>query len=59
MCRAAGEVRIFPLLEMTGKKSAFVEPVTSAMHKLGFCVSVEKVNYEFQRGANEMMRIRR
>jgi hypothetical protein len=57
MCRVAKEVRIFPLLDMAGEKSAYIEPVMRAMRDAGLGVEIEKVDYEFQRGGNEMMRI--
>jgi hypothetical protein len=57
LCRVAGEVRIFPLVALGGARSTHVEPVMDAMRKDGFEVSIEAVPYEFQRGANRMMRI--
>lgn len=59
MCRAAREVRIFPLLDLESRLSTHVEPVRRAAREAGWQVSVEPVGYEFQRGANQMMRIRR
>lgn len=57
MCRVADEVRIFPLLALGGKRSPLVDVVIDDMRSLGWQVSVEPVSYEFQRGANQMMRI--
>jgi len=59
LCRVACEVRVFPLLALGGTRSPFVEPCVSALRAAGSEVSIERVPYEFQRGANEMMRIRR
>lgn len=59
MCRVAGEVRIFPLLALGGQPSPHVEPVADALRQHGCLVSIEQVKYEFQRGGNQMMRIRR
>jgi SAM-dependent methyltransferase len=59
MCRVAAEVRIFPLHSLGGQRSPFVEPCATALRAAGFSVVMEIVPYEFQRGANEMMRIRR
>jgi hypothetical protein len=59
LCRVAGEVRIFPLLSLDGERSPFVETVSEALTESGFEVSLEGVPYEFQRGGNQMMRIRR
>jgi hypothetical protein len=58
LCRVAREVRIFPLLALGGSKSPFVDGCAAALRAAGFDVSVERVPYEFQRGGNEMMRIR-
>lgn len=58
MCRVAREVRIFPLLALGGRMSQCVEPSVSQLRQLGFDVRIETVPYEFQRGGDEMMRIR-
>lgn len=52
MLRVAREVRIFPLLDMKGERSAHVERV---MKEVGG--EIVRVEYEFQRGGNEMLRI--
>lgn len=59
MCRVAREVRIFPLLQLGGAPSPFVEPCREALAESGFEVSLDPVPYEFQRGGNRMMRIGR
>jgi hypothetical protein len=59
LCRVAGEVRIFPLLELGGQRSPFVDGNLEALRGAGFTVSIETVPYEFRRGGNQMMRIRR
>ena len=58
LCRVAGEVRIFPLLSLAGERSPFVDLVSAALARSGMEVSLEVVPYEFQRGGNQMMRIR-
>jgi hypothetical protein len=58
LCRVATEVRIFPLLALGGLPSLFVPACMQELRAAGHDVSIEKVPYEFQRGANEMMRIR-
>jgi SAM-dependent methyltransferase len=58
LCRVAGEVRVFPLVAMSGMPSPYVEPVRVHLAAQGFEVSLEKVAYEFRRGADHMMRIR-
>lgn len=59
MCRVADEVRVFPLLALGALPSRHLEPVADDMRRLGFVVTIEQVPYEFQRGGNQMMRIRR
>lgn len=59
LCRVAREVRVFPLLTLGGTPSPFVESCASDLRAAGSNVSIERVPYEFQRGGNEMMRIRR
>jgi hypothetical protein len=59
MCRVAAEIRIFPLLALGGQPSPFVPTCMKELRAAGHDVSIEKVPYEFQRGGNEMMRIRR
>jgi len=58
MCRVAAEVRIFPLLALGGRQSPYVDQNVSELRGLGYDVSIENVAYEFQRGGNQMMRIR-
>ena len=58
MCRVAREVRIFPLLTMDGEPSPNVRTVIEAAERAGWQARVEQVPYEFQRGGNQMLRIR-
>jgi hypothetical protein len=57
LCRVADDVRIFPVIDLDLKPSPYVEPIASGLEKDGFTVSIEQVNYEFQRGGNKMLRI--
>ena len=57
LCRVANEVRIFPLLGLGGVSSRHLSPVTETLRRLGMSVKIETVNYEFQRGGNQMLRI--
>ena len=59
MCRLANEVRIFPLLALGGQRSALVDTIVSEFVESGCEVSIDNVPYEFQRGGNQMMRVRR
>ena len=59
LCRIALEVRIFPLLALGAVASPHVAAVGEALRRDGCAVAIEKVDYEFQRGGNEMLRISR
>jgi len=59
MCRVASEARIFPLLNYNAEPSPFVEPLLDELANSGFSASIETVPYEFQRGGNKMLRVRR
>ena len=59
LCRVATEVRIFPLLALGGERSPYVDRVMQEVQSFGYVASVERVQYEFQRGGHQMMRIRR
>jgi hypothetical protein len=59
LLRVAGEVRIFPLVQLDGQPSPFVDAAIAEARSRSCSVAVETVPYEFQRGANEMLRIRR
>jgi hypothetical protein len=57
LCRVASEVRIFPLLALDGRTSPYVANIVDDLSS-SWNVSLETVPYEFQRGANQMMRVR-
>jgi hypothetical protein len=59
LCRVAREVRIFPLLALGGRRSPHVGAVTTSLVARGYEIEIEDVDYEFQRGANQMLRITR
>jgi hypothetical protein len=59
LLRLAREVRIFPLLTLMRELSPHLDPLIGELRREGYGVSVEKVDYELQRGGNEMLRIRR
>jgi hypothetical protein len=58
ICRVSSETRIFPLLELCAKKSRHLESIADRLGKDGLAVTIEKVPYEFQKGGNEMMKIK-
>ncbi|MCL6613547.1 MAG: SAM-dependent methyltransferase [Firmicutes bacterium] len=57
MLRAAAEIRIFPVVDLSGRRSPFLAPVCEALEKEGHMVEIVRVGYEFHRGANEMLRV--
>jgi hypothetical protein len=59
LCRICGETRIFPLMQLGATPSPHVKPLSDHFISLGFEVEQIKVPYEFQRGGNLMLRIRR
>jgi hypothetical protein len=59
LVRVAPDVRVFPLLALGGTRSPFVDACVADLIAAGCDVTIEPVPYEFQRGANEMLRIRR
>ena len=58
LLRVAGEVRVFPLLGLDGQPPPFLDSIVARFRQEGFGVSVERVPYEFQRGAHSMLRLR-
>jgi hypothetical protein len=58
LCRVAHEVRVFPLLALGGGRSPYVVANVATLLEAGHGVNIETVPYEFQRGGNQMMRIR-
>jgi hypothetical protein len=59
LLRGAGEVRVFPLLGLDRRRSPHVGPVIEHLSAKGLRAEAEEVPYEFQRGGNQVLRIRR
>lgn len=57
LCRVAREVCVFPLLATTSELSPHLEPVIGALQRRDYAVAVETVDYEFQRGGNQLLRV--
>ena len=57
LCRVADEVRIFPLLEISGRPSRHLNAVLAWLKRQNYKAELESVKYEFQKGANQMLRI--
>ena len=58
MLRICKEIRIFPILNLDAKKSELLDTLINHF-EANFVVTAEKVNYEFQKNGNEMLRIRK
>ena len=59
MLRVAKEVRIFPLLMLNNTRSPHLEMVFEHLNKNGYNYEIIKSEYEFQKGAFEMLKIQR
>ncbi len=58
LCRVAKDVRIYPLLSIDNhEKSKHLPAVFSALNEAGYRAEEQAVNYEFQRGANTMLKV--
>lgn len=56
LCRVANEVRVYPLLSIGNNlQSNHLEPVISALSDSGINATLVPVEYEFQKGATEML----
>jgi hypothetical protein len=57
MCRVAREVRIFPLLTISGEPSPYVDSIQTTLLKQGYQVRIKEVSYEFQKGGNQLLQV--
>jgi len=55
LCRVSKEVRIFPLLDLNANRSKHLDEVMKKFKKNGLLIKTQKVEYEFQKGAFEML----
>ena len=56
MLRVAREVRIFPILDMNGSQSPYVEKIRKDFHANS--IDVRAVDYEFQIGGDKVLVVR-
>jgi hypothetical protein len=51
------EVRVFPLITLSGEISPYLHPILSTLNESQSPVlaRIERVSYEFQKGANSML----
>jgi len=59
MLRVSDEVRIFPILTLNNARSPYVDNIIKMLDSKGYKAEIIKTDYEFQKGANEMMKITR
>lgn len=57
MCRVGQEVRLFPLLEVSGQRSRHVDRVIRFLEKKQVQTDMITVDYEFQQGGNQLLRL--
>ena len=57
LCRIAREVRIFPLLTLARQESPYLQFILEKMSELGLKSRIETVEYELQKGGNQMLRL--
>lgn len=55
LCRVADEVRVYPLLSLDNNISKHLNSVISTLTDNGIATSLVSVDYEFQKGANQML----
>jgi len=59
MCRVSkNEVKIFPLLDLKNQKSEYLAPILEILESRGFETKIVKTDYEFQKGADELLSIK-
>ena len=57
MLRVCRTVRVFPLLDLNGERSKYLQPVIESLRADGAQVEVRRVGYEFQRGGDEVLSV--
>lgn len=57
MLRVAKEVRVFPLLDLSNTRSPHLDKVLEYLTKNGYTYEIQKSEYEFQKGAFEILKI--
>jgi len=59
MLRVTKEVRIFPLVTLSGEISPYLDPIMDYFNTKGYVCKVVKTKYEFQKSGDEMLQIQR
>lgn len=58
LCRVAQEVRIFPLVKISGESVSILPKIIKELVNQGYSAEIQEVCYEFQKGGNQMLRVR-
>jgi hypothetical protein len=58
LCRVAREVRVFPLLTLSGDPAPALPVITEDLIEDRFDVEIQSVPYEFQKDGNQMLKIK-
>jgi hypothetical protein len=58
MLRICKEIRIFPIVNLNADKSEVLDGIID-FFRTDFTISIDTVDYEFQKGGNQMLKIRR
>jgi len=58
LCRVAREVRVFPIINLDATPSPHLEGAMDFLQNRGIKTDLVQVPYEFQKGANTMLRVR-
>ena len=59
MLRVGKEVRIFPILDLKNKESIHLQSILQMLKKFDYSYEIVQTKYEFQKGADEMLIIKR
>lgn len=59
MLRVAREVRVFPLMTLMLQPSPYVGPLIEELQALGYMAQIQTVQYQLQRGGNQMLCVKR
>lgn len=55
LCRVAQQVRIFPLVDSSGEPSPLLPAVMQKLSQDGYLMQIQTVDYEFQKGGNQLL----
>jgi hypothetical protein len=57
MLRVSKEVRIFPLFDLNNKQSIHLDDILQLLQEKDYSYKIQKSEYEFQKGANQVLKI--